>query len=44
MVDKARDFSYPAMEKTLGDFHLKIEPGQFTDSEIIVSSLIQNIG
>ena len=38
MVDKARDFSYPAMEKTLGDFHLKIDPGQFTDSEIIVSS------
>ena len=36
MVDKARAFSYPAMEKTLGNFHLKIESGQFTDSEIIV--------
>jgi len=24
------------MEKTLGDFHLSIEPGEFTDSEIIV--------
>ena len=36
MVDRARAFSYPPMEKTLGNFHLKIEPGQFTDSEIIV--------
>ncbi|MCJ1227145.1 Fe-S cluster-binding ribosome biosynthesis protein [Toensbergia leucococca] len=36
MVDKARAFSYPAMQKTLGGFHLTIEPGQFTDSEIIV--------
>lgn len=36
MVDKARGFNYPAMEKTLGDFHLKIESGSFTDSEIIV--------
>ena len=36
MVDRARAFSYPAMEKTLGGFHLSIAPGQFTDSEIIV--------
>ena len=36
MVDKNRAYSYPAMEKTLGGFHLTIEPGQFTDSEIIV--------
>lgn len=36
MVDKARGYSYPAMQKTLGGFHLTIEPGQFTDSEIIV--------
>ena len=36
MVDKNRAFSYPAMEKTLGKFYLKVEPGQFTDSEIIV--------
>lgn len=36
MVDKARAFSYPAMEKTLGGFHLTVEPGKFTDSEIIV--------
>ncbi|KAH3639156.1 Fe-S cluster-binding ribosome biosynthesis protein [Aspergillus fumigatus] len=36
MVDKARAFSYPSMEKTLGNFHLKIDAGSFTDSEIIV--------
>ncbi|KAH0544069.1 Fe-S cluster-binding ribosome biosynthesis protein [Glutinoglossum americanum] len=36
LVDKSRAFSYPAMKKTLGGFHLTIEPGQFTDSEIIV--------
>lgn len=34
--DKARGFEYPAMQKTLGDFHLSIETGSFTDSEIIV--------
>ena len=28
--------SYPAMTKTLDKFHLTIEPGKFTDSEIIV--------
>ena len=36
VADRARAFSYPAMTKTLGDFHLAIQPGQFTDSEIIV--------
>lgn len=36
MVDRARAFEYPSMEKTLGTFHLKIEKGRFTDSEIIV--------
>lgn len=36
IADKARGYSYPAMEKTLGDFHLTIKPGKFTDSEIIV--------
>ncbi|KAJ9495346.1 Fe-S cluster-binding ribosome biosynthesis protein [Exophiala xenobiotica] len=36
LLDKARDFQYPAMEKTLGGFHLKINSGTFTDSEIIV--------
>lgn len=36
MVDKSRGYSYPKMEKTLGSFHLMVEAGQFTDSEIIV--------
>ena len=36
ITDKARQYEYPAMEKTLGGFHLNIESGSFTDSEIIV--------
>ncbi|MBE7181227.1 MAG: ribosome biogenesis/translation initiation ATPase RLI, partial [Terriglobus roseus] len=36
LVDKSRGFAYPTMEKTLGDFHLTIKGGQFTNSEIIV--------
>ncbi|KAI9686100.1 MAG: Fe-S cluster-binding ribosome biosynthesis protein [Bathelium mastoideum] len=36
IVDKSRGYGYPKMEKTLGGFHLSIEEGQFTDSEIIV--------
>jgi ATP-binding cassette, sub-family E, member 1 len=36
IVDKSRDFRYPPMEKTLGDFHLSIQAGDFTNSEIIV--------
>jgi len=36
MVEKARAFRYPSMEKTLDKFHLKIDTGDFTDSEIIV--------
>ncbi|KAM0554095.1 hypothetical protein ACHAPJ_006893 [Fusarium lateritium] len=35
-IDKSRAFTYPKMEKTLGDFKLNIEAGDFTDSEIIV--------
>ncbi|KAI9097140.1 P-loop containing nucleoside triphosphate hydrolase protein, partial [Phlyctochytrium arcticum] len=34
--EKNRRFSYPSMKKTLGDFSLEIEAGQFTDSEILV--------
>lgn len=34
--DQTRDYNYPAMEKTLGNFKLKIEGGSFTDSEILV--------
>lgn len=34
--DRIRSFEYGAMKKTLGGFTLEIEPGQFSDSEIIV--------
>lgn len=36
VAEKDRGYEYPAMEKTLGGFHLKVEPGRFTDSEIVV--------
>ncbi|KAL4937473.1 hypothetical protein BDV06DRAFT_73174 [Aspergillus oleicola] len=36
VIDKNRAFKYPTMEKTLGNFHLKIDAGDFTDSEIVV--------
>lgn len=36
VAEKSRAFRYPAMEKTLGNFRLKIDPGSFSDSEIIV--------
>ncbi|KIJ36745.1 hypothetical protein M422DRAFT_50884 [Sphaerobolus stellatus SS14] len=36
IVDKSRQYAYPAMTKTLGGFKLTVEPGEFTDSEIIV--------
>ncbi|KAL7950798.1 P-loop containing nucleoside triphosphate hydrolase protein [Trichoderma barbatum] len=35
-IDKSRAFTYPKMEKTLGNFRLRIDAGEFTDSEIIV--------
>ncbi|UKZ77449.1 Fe-S cluster-binding ribosome biosynthesis protein [Trichoderma virens FT-333] len=35
-IDKSRAFNYPKMEKTLGNFKLSIDAGEFTDSEIIV--------
>lgn len=34
--DQTRAFNYPSMEKTLGNFSLKIDGGSFTDSEILV--------
>ena len=34
--DKSRTFSYPALEKSLGNFKLRVDSGSFTDSEIIV--------
>ncbi|KAF2866718.1 hemin import ATP-binding protein hmuV [Massariosphaeria phaeospora] len=36
LVDHSRGYNYPSMQKTLGGFHLTIETGTFTDSEIIV--------
>jgi ATP-binding cassette, sub-family E, member 1 len=36
LIDKHRRFKYPKMSKQLGEFHLEIEEGGFTDSEIIV--------
>lgn len=35
-IDKSRAFNYPKMEKELGNFKLRIDAGEFTDSEIIV--------
>ncbi|KAI1077095.1 P-loop containing nucleoside triphosphate hydrolase protein [Whalleya microplaca] len=35
-ADKARAFSYPKIQKTLGNFKLRIDSGEFTDSEILV--------
>ncbi|RYP03503.1 hypothetical protein DL764_005107 [Monosporascus ibericus] len=35
-ASQERAFSYPKMEKTLGDFKLRIDSGDFTDSEILV--------
>ncbi|KAK9389150.1 P-loop containing nucleoside triphosphate hydrolase protein [Lipomyces mesembrius] len=35
-LDKSRSFKYPSMQKTMGDFRLRIQTGEFTDSEIIV--------
>ncbi|OAA32831.1 translation initiation factor RLI1 [Moelleriella libera RCEF 2490] len=35
-IDKSRAFKYPKMEKELGKFKLRIDAGEFTDSEIIV--------
>lgn len=36
IVDHTKAFNYPAMTKTLGDFKLTVDAGNFTDSEIIV--------
>lgn len=36
MAERTRSLDYPSMEKTLGGFNLRIDAGDFTDSEIIV--------
>jgi len=33
---KHADYTYPELEKTLGDFHLVVDPGSFRKSEIVV--------
>ena len=35
-VKRMSHYEYPAMDKTMGSFSLKVEKGQFTDSEILV--------
>ncbi|KAJ2647469.1 Fe-S cluster-binding ribosome biosynthesis protein [Coemansia sp. RSA 1250] len=35
-IVRVRDYSYPAMTKTMGDFKLKVDAGEFNDSQIIV--------
>ncbi|XP_015380474.1 PREDICTED: ATP-binding cassette sub-family E member 1, partial [Diuraphis noxia] len=35
-VKRMTHYEYPEMSKTLGNFYLKVESGQFTDSEILV--------
>ena len=35
-VKRMNHYEYPKMSKSMGSFHLLIEKGQFSDSEIIV--------
>merc|ERR1712038_25442 len=35
-IKRMTRYDYPAMSKTMGDFHLSVEQGQFSDSEILV--------
>lgn len=36
ILDHTSALAYPTLEKTQGDFHLKVESGEFTNSEILV--------
>ena len=36
MIDKSREYSYPTMTKTLGDFSMTVKGGSFNNSEIVV--------
>ena len=36
VLDHSSSLEYPDLEKTQGDFHLKVEKGEFTNSEILV--------
>lgn len=35
-IKRMTRYDYPAMSKTMGSFHLEVEAGQFSDSEILV--------
>merc|ERR1712029_400954 len=35
-IKRQRRYDYPHMKKTMGAFHLEVEAGQFSDSEILV--------
>ena len=35
-VKRMTRYDYPSMKKTMGNFHLEVDAGQFSDSEIIV--------
>jgi len=35
-IRRDHHYTYPAMEKTQGSFHLKVEEGEFSNSEIVV--------
>ncbi|KAJ2713958.1 Fe-S cluster-binding ribosome biosynthesis protein [Coemansia spiralis] len=36
LIERHRDYEYPAMTKTLGDFELTVDAGAFSDSQIVV--------
>ncbi|KAG7662985.1 RLI1 [[Candida] subhashii] len=36
VLDQSNAFTYPSMERTQGDFHMRVEAGEFTNSEILV--------
>lgn len=36
VLDHSSAMQYPTLEKTQGDFHLRVEEGEFTNSEILV--------
>jgi len=36
MIDRSREYTYPSMQKTLGDFSLSVKGGSFNNSEIVV--------
>lgn len=35
-IKRMNHYEYPEMTKSMGDFHLRVMPGEFSDSEILV--------